>query len=77
MVGVEAGGRGPKLGEHAARFSGGSPGVLQGTYTYVLQDYRRIDCRHALGFCGSRLRRRRPGTRCPLPAGPRGVHARE
>ena len=38
MVGVEAGGRGPKLGEHAARFSGGHPGVLQGTYTYVLQD---------------------------------------
>ncbi len=38
MVGVEAGGRGPKLGDHAARFSGGSPGVLQGTYTYVLQD---------------------------------------
>jgi tryptophan synthase beta chain len=37
MVGVEAGGRGPKLGEHAARFSGGSPGVLHGTYTYVLQ----------------------------------------
>jgi tryptophan synthase beta chain len=38
MVGVEAGGRGPKLGDHAARFSGGSPGVLQGTYTYVLQN---------------------------------------
>jgi len=38
MIGVEAGGRGPKLGDHAARFSGGSPGVLQGTYTYVLQD---------------------------------------
>src|SRR5271157_1951864 len=38
MLGVEAGGRGPKLGDHAARFSGGSPGVLQGTYTYVLQD---------------------------------------
>jgi tryptophan synthase beta chain len=37
MVGVEAGGRGPKLGDHAARFSGGSPGVLHGTYTYVLQ----------------------------------------
>ena len=37
MVGVEAGGRGSKLGEHAARFSGGSPGVLQGTYSYVLQ----------------------------------------
>jgi tryptophan synthase beta chain len=37
MVGVEAGGRGLELGDHAARFSGGSPGVLQGTYTYVLQ----------------------------------------
>jgi len=38
MVGVEAGGRGPSLGEHAARFQGGVPGVLQGTYSYVLQD---------------------------------------
>jgi tryptophan synthase beta chain len=37
MVGVEAGGRGPNLGEHAARFAGGRPGVLHGTYTYVLQ----------------------------------------
>ena len=38
LVGVEAGGRSSKLGEHAARFRGGSPGVLQGTYSYVLQD---------------------------------------
>jgi tryptophan synthase beta chain len=38
LIGVEAGGRGPKLGEHAARFDGGSPGVLQGTFSYVLQD---------------------------------------
>jgi tryptophan synthase beta chain len=38
LVGVEAGGRGTQLGEHAARFSGGSPGVLQGTYSYVLQN---------------------------------------
>ncbi|MBV8629571.1 MAG: tryptophan synthase subunit beta [Silvibacterium sp.] len=38
LIGVEAGGRGDKLGEHAARFSGGSPGVLQGTYSYLLQD---------------------------------------
>ena len=43
MVGVEAGGRGHVLGEHAARlaaaegFTGARPGVLQGTYTYVLQ----------------------------------------
>jgi tryptophan synthase beta chain len=38
LIGVEAGGRGEALGEHAARFSGGSPGVLQGTFSYVLQD---------------------------------------
>jgi tryptophan synthase beta chain len=38
FIGVEAGGRGERLGEHAARFHGGSPGVLQGTYSYVLQD---------------------------------------
>lgn len=38
LIGVEAGGRGPVLGDHAARFQGGSPGVLQGTYSYVLQD---------------------------------------
>jgi len=41
MIGVEAGGRGPELGQHAARFNaggGGHPGVLQGTMSYVLQD---------------------------------------
>jgi tryptophan synthase beta chain len=44
MVGIEAGGRGTALGEHAARlaahqgFTGARPGVLQGTYTYVLQN---------------------------------------
>jgi tryptophan synthase beta chain len=38
LIGVEAGGRGHALGEHAARFEGGGPGVLQGTYSYVLQD---------------------------------------
>jgi tryptophan synthase beta chain len=38
LIGVEAGGRGSELGAHAARFRGGSPGVLQGTYSYVLQD---------------------------------------
>lgn len=41
IVGVEAGGRGQKLGEHAARFhfaGGGRPGVLQGTFSYILQD---------------------------------------
>src|SRR5450759_187210 len=38
LVGVEAGGRGNALGEHAARYRGGSPGVLQGAYSYLLQD---------------------------------------
>jgi tryptophan synthase beta chain len=41
MIGVEAGGRGRELGQHAARFNqggGGQPGVLQGTMSYVLQD---------------------------------------
>jgi tryptophan synthase beta chain len=38
LVGVEAGGRSGKLGEHAARFSGGAPGVLHGSFSYLLQD---------------------------------------
>jgi len=42
MIGVEAGGLGNQLGQHAARFNsnGGRPGVLQGTMSYVLQDER-------------------------------------
>jgi len=38
MVGVEAGGMGIESGRHAARFAGGSVGVLQGTKSYLLQD---------------------------------------
>jgi tryptophan synthase beta chain len=44
MIGIEAGGRGCELGEHATRlgaeqgYTGARPGVLQGTYTYVLQN---------------------------------------
>jgi len=38
LIGVEAGGRGISPGDHAARFAGGSAGVLQGTRSYVLQD---------------------------------------
>ena len=38
LIGVEAGGCGAALGQHAARFRGGAPGVLQGTFSYVLQD---------------------------------------
>jgi tryptophan synthase beta chain len=38
LIGIEAGGRGDTLGEHAARYRGGAPGVLQGAYSVVLQD---------------------------------------
>jgi len=38
LIGVEAGGRGAGLGDHAARFRGGAPGVLQGAFSYLLQD---------------------------------------
>jgi tryptophan synthase beta chain len=52
LVGVEAGGRGSALGEHAARFQkvgGGLPGVLQGTYSYVLQnDYGQVSSTHSV-----------------------------
>jgi tryptophan synthase beta chain len=49
MIGVEAGGRGDKLGEHAARFRGGKPGILQGTYSYVLQtDDGQISTTHSI-----------------------------
>jgi tryptophan synthase beta chain len=49
LVGVEAGGRGSTLGEHAARFLAPRPGVLQGTYSYVLQDeYGQIALTHSV-----------------------------
>ena len=38
LIGVEAGGKSPTLGQHAARFSGGSKGILHGMLTYLLQD---------------------------------------
>ena len=38
LLGVEAGGRGPKAGDHAAPLSHGSPGVLHGSFSYVMQD---------------------------------------
>src|ERR1700716_1820931 len=38
LVGVEAGGRGLDSGAHAASISGGRPGVLHGSFSYLLQD---------------------------------------
>ena len=40
LIGIEAGGCGAALGQHAARYRGGAPGVLQGAYSFVLQDER-------------------------------------
>lgn len=49
MIGVEAGGEGIYPGKHAARFQGGSLGVLQGTRSYVLQDeYGQIQLTHSV-----------------------------
>jgi tryptophan synthase beta chain len=49
LVGVEAGGRGPELGEHAARFSGGALGVLHGTRSMILQDeFGQIATTHSI-----------------------------
>ncbi len=52
MLGVEAGGTGNSLGQHAARFNsagGGRPGVLQGTLSYVLQDKQgQISSTHSI-----------------------------
>ena len=49
MVGVEAGGEGIQAGKHAARFQGGSLGVLQGTRSYMLQDeFGQIQLTHSV-----------------------------
>jgi tryptophan synthase beta chain len=49
MIGVEAGGEGIVPGKHAARFQGGSLGVLQGTRSYVLQDeHGQIQLTHSV-----------------------------
>src|SRR6185369_3595832 len=49
MVGVEAGGEGIKPEKHAARFQGGSMGVLQGTRSYILQDeHGQIQLTHSV-----------------------------
>jgi tryptophan synthase beta chain len=49
LVGVEAGGHGIAPGLHAARFAGGSAGILQGTRTYVLQDeHGNIEPTHSI-----------------------------
>jgi tryptophan synthase beta chain len=49
MIGVEAGGEGLEAGKHAARFQGGSLGVLQGTRSYLLQDeFGQVQLTHSV-----------------------------
>ena len=49
MIGVEAGGEGIEAGKHAARFQGGSLGVLQGTRSFLLQDeHGQIQLTHSV-----------------------------
>jgi len=49
MVGVEAGGEGMETGKHAARFQGGSLGVLQGARSYLLQDeFGQVQLTHSV-----------------------------
>ena len=76
LIGVEAGGRGSALGEHAARFRGGSPGVLQGTYSYVLQDAAGPDRADAFRLRRSGLPVHRPRARHAQRYGPRRIRSR-
>jgi tryptophan synthase beta chain len=49
LTGVEAGGKSTRLGEHAARFSGGAPGVLHGARSYLLQDeFGQVSLTHSV-----------------------------
>ena len=67
---------GAELGEHAARFSGGSPGVLHGAYSYLLQDDRRPSVPDPFRLRRPRLRIGRAGARLAARSGPRRVRLR-
>ena len=69
LIGVEAGGEAIEPGRHAARFAGGSVGILQGTRTWVLQDAHGNIELDALDLGGSGLCRRRTRARLAAAAG--------
>ena len=76
LIGVEAGGEQIIRGRHAARFAGGSAGVLQGTRTFVLQDEDgNIELTHSIS-AGLGLRGRRPRARVASSDRPRRVRLR-
>ena len=63
LIGVEAGGRSLTPGQHAATLEHGSPGILHGANSLLLQDGRRTGARNAQHRRRPRLPRRRTGTR--------------
>ena len=82
LLGVEAGGTGPRLGQHAARFqdgrgSGGDVGVLHGTQDLRPAGSRWPDRQHALGLGRARLSGGRPGTRAAARSRTRRIHPRQ
>ena len=60
LIGVEAAGEGLETGQHAASLIAGSPGVLHGNRTYLLQDANGQIMRDAFDLGRPRLSRRRP-----------------
>ena len=73
LIGVEAGGRGENSASMPRAFVGGSPGVLQGTYSYVLQDRARADRADPFGVGGAGLCVDRAGARVAERQRARGV----
>ena len=77
LVGVEAGGEGIETGRHGASLGHGRPGVLHGTYSYLLQDADGPGDRAALDLGRPRLPRRRPGAQPPARHRPRALRERD
>ncbi len=77
LVGVEAGGEGIESGRHGASLGHGRPGVLHGTYSYLLQDADGQVDRAALDLRGARLPGRRPRAQPPARHRPRAVRERD
>ena len=77
LIGVEAGGRGMELGRHCSSSRRGSPGVLHGALSYLLQDPDGQVDRDAFHLRRARLPGGRPGARLPAGRGPRPLRERD
>ncbi len=74
LVGVEAGGRSDKPGDHASPLSFGQPGVLHGSYSYVMQDEDGQTCDVHCDLGRARLSGRRPRAQLLERDRPRALH---